>query len=63
MIVHGAIDCLIVADQAVTVLEFKTGAPRPEHTAQTNLYCQAAATLFPGINVTARLVYGNSTHS
>jgi ATP-dependent exoDNAse (exonuclease V) beta subunit len=62
-IVHGAIDCLIVADHAVTVLEFKTGAPRPEHAAQTDLYRQAAGALFPGTNVTARLVYGNPTHS
>jgi ATP-dependent helicase/nuclease subunit A len=61
--VHGAIDCVIVADHSVTVLEFKTGAPRLEHAAQADLYRQAAAALFPGTNVIARVVYADSTHS
>jgi ATP-dependent helicase/nuclease subunit A len=62
-VVHGAIDCLIVGERAVTVLEFKTGAPRPEHAAQADVYRRAAAALFPGTSVRARLVYGGSTHS
>jgi ATP-dependent exoDNAse (exonuclease V) beta subunit len=62
-VVHGAIDCLIVAERAVTVLEFKTGAPRPEHSAQADVYRRAAAALFPGTSVRARLVYGEPTHS
>jgi len=61
--VHGAIDCLILAETSVTVLEFKTGASRPEHAAQADLYCRAAATLFPGIPVRACLVYGEPPHS
>ena len=62
-IVHGAIDCLVRGDRLVTVLEFKTGSPRPEHEAQADLYRQAAAALFPETTVTARLVYGDRTHS
>ncbi|HEY1309007.1 MAG TPA: UvrD-helicase domain-containing protein [Vicinamibacterales bacterium] len=62
-IVHGAIDCLVRTVQAVTVLEFKTGAPRPEHEIQAGLYRRAASALFPGVEVTARLVYARRTHS
>ena len=61
--VHGAIDCLILAENSVTVLEFKTGASRPEHAAQADLYRRAAAALFPGTPVRACLVYGEPPHS
>jgi ATP-dependent exoDNAse (exonuclease V) beta subunit len=60
-IVHGAIDCLIYGDRSVTVLEFKTGGPRPEHREQAELYRQAATALFPDAAVEARLVYSDST--
>jgi ATP-dependent exoDNAse (exonuclease V) beta subunit len=57
-IVRGAMDCLIVtAEGAVTVLELKTGRARPEHENQLDVYRQAAAALFPGAVVDARLVY------
>jgi len=37
--VRGFVDCLVAApDGALTVLEFKTGQPRPEHEAQARLY-------------------------
>ena len=62
-VVHGAIDCLILAENSVTVLEFKTGASRPDHAAQADLYRRAAAALFPGARVRARLVYGEPLHS
>jgi ATP-dependent helicase/nuclease subunit A len=62
-VVHGAIDCLILAERSVTVLEFKTGASRPEHAAQADLYRRAAVALFPGIPVRACLVYGEPPHS
>jgi ATP-dependent exoDNAse (exonuclease V) beta subunit len=62
-VVHGAVDCLIVADGSVTVLEFKSGTARPEHAAQADLYRRAAAALFPGTPVRTRLVYADSTHS
>jgi RecB family exonuclease len=55
---RGTIDCLVRDTAgAVTVLEFKTGRPRPEHAAQVELYRQAAAQMFPGTAVAARVVY------
>ena len=40
--VRGAIDCVVVAaDGSATVLEFKTGAVRPEHDAQARVYAEA----------------------
>jgi ATP-dependent helicase/nuclease subunit A len=56
-IVRGTIDCLIEAAGLVTVLEFKTGKPRPEHEAQADVYRIAAQALFPGATVESRLVY------
>jgi len=57
-LVRGAIDCLIVTGTgSVTVLELKTGRPRPEHEVQLEVYRHAAETLFPGATVDARLVY------
>jgi hypothetical protein len=47
----------------VTVLEFKTGRPRPEHQAQAELYRRAAAALFPEAAVDARVVYGGEVPS
>jgi hypothetical protein len=41
----------------VTILEFKTGRPRPKHAAQTALYKRAAEHIFSGAIVDARLVY------
>jgi ATP-dependent helicase/nuclease subunit A len=60
-IVRGTIDCLIAADDRVTVLEFKTGVPRAEHQAQAEVYRAAAQALFPGAAVEARLVYASAT--
>jgi len=57
-VVRGTIDCLVhVEGGPVTVIEFKTGRPRPEHQAQADLYRQAAQILFPGTEVVTRLVY------
>jgi hypothetical protein len=40
--VRGSIDCLVaMPDGTWTVLEFKTGRPRPEHATQAHLYAQA----------------------
>jgi hypothetical protein len=41
----------------VTVLEFKTGRPHPEHQAQAEVYRAAAQALFPAVLVESRLVY------
>jgi ATP-dependent exoDNAse (exonuclease V) beta subunit len=58
--VRGSIDCLVrTAPDRLTVLEFKTGRPRDEHRAQLELYRAAAARLFPGCTVDARLVYAS----
>jgi ATP-dependent helicase/nuclease subunit A len=54
---RGTIDCLVVEDAVVTVVEFKTGGPRPAHEAQLAAYAAAARDLFPGRAVEARLVY------
>jgi ATP-dependent helicase/nuclease subunit A len=57
-IVRGKIDCLVrKPDGELAVLEFKTGRRRPEHEAQTALYQQAAAALFPGQRVVTQLLY------
>jgi ATP-dependent exoDNAse (exonuclease V) beta subunit len=57
---RGTIDCLVRHGQHhLTVLEFKTGRPRPEHEAQVDLYRRAAAQMFPGCVIDARLVYAD----
>lgn len=57
-IVRGVIDCLVRHDDGrVTVVEFKTGSPRPEHREQIALYQAAAEALFPAASVDGLLVY------
>ncbi len=56
-VVRGVIDAVIVRPGGVTVVEIKTGKPRPEHEAQLDVYRTAAAALFPGRPVDAILVY------
>jgi ATP-dependent helicase/nuclease subunit A len=56
-VVRGTIDCLITSNEKVTVLEFKTGRPHPEHQAQAEVYRAAAQALFPAVPVESRLVY------
>jgi ATP-dependent exoDNAse (exonuclease V) beta subunit len=57
-ILRGTIDCLVRTDSGgVTILEFKTGRPRPEHARQAELYRHAAERLFPGAAIESRLVY------
>ncbi len=56
--VRGAIDCLRRRpDGGVTVVELKTGAPRPGHETQLALYLEAARALFPGRPVDGRVLY------
>ena len=60
-IVRGTIDCLIRREDGnITILEFKTGRPRPEHRVQLDLYKRAAAQLFAGAGVDAVLVYADA---
>ena len=57
-LLRGAIDCVVRSQsRALTILEFKTGRPRPEHDAQTALYRRALAETFPEATVEARIVY------
>ena len=67
-VVRGAIDCLIVSPSGpVTVVEFKTGDPRPEHDVQGALYASAVRELLPNRRVEVRIVYprlgGSEVHS
>ena len=57
-IVRGSIDCLVAQpDGSLLVLEFKTGAPRPEHAVQLATYLAAVRHAFPESAVTGELVY------
>ncbi|TAK19400.1 MAG: hypothetical protein EPO35_00175, partial [Acidobacteria bacterium] len=57
-IVRGQIDAVVVPPIGpITVIEFKTGQPQPEHDAQVALYRQALAAAWPGRPVDARLFY------
>jgi ATP-dependent helicase/nuclease subunit A len=58
-ILRGTIDCLIEEPGRVTVVEFKTGRPRPEHHVQAGLYTRAVRTAYPGADVETRLIYAN----
>jgi RecB family exonuclease len=61
VVVRGTIDCLIhTGPDEITILEFKTGQPRPEHQVQLDVYHQAAVRLFPGSSVDALLVYATA---
>jgi ATP-dependent exoDNAse (exonuclease V) beta subunit len=57
-VLRGTVDCLVeTAPGRFTLLEFKTGRPRPEHAAQVNLYLQAMKGTFPDAAIDAKLVY------
>jgi ATP-dependent helicase/nuclease subunit A len=60
---RGTIDCVVAGEHGITVIEFKTGRPRPEHDLQLSLYRLAAERLFPGTPVDARLVYAGESSS
>jgi ATP-dependent helicase/nuclease subunit A len=57
-VLRGTVDCLVeTAPGRFTLLEFKTGRPRPEHEAQVSLYLQAMRGTFPEAAIDAKLVY------
>ena len=61
-ILRGTIDGISVGhDGTVTVVEFKTGQPRPGHQSQLDIYVRAARELFPGRIVEGLLVYQGRT--
>ena len=56
--VRGSVDCLVVStDGATTILEFKTGAPRPEHEAQAAVYAEAMRAALGVAHVETRVLY------
>jgi len=57
-LLRGTIDCLVRRpDGRVTIVEFKTGRPRPVHERQLNIYLEAARRLFPHASIDGRLIY------
>ncbi len=56
-IVRGTVDCIITTEESITVLDFKTGRPRPEHARQVELYGKAVQAMHPGIRVHAQVIY------
>ncbi len=57
-LVRGVIDGVVISkDGTATVVEFKTGAPRPEHGAQASLYADALKAALGAESVQFRLVY------
>ena len=58
VILRGAIDCLArTGEGRLTVFEFKTGRPSPEHRAQLEIYLSAVRAMLPGTTVDGRLLY------
>jgi ATP-dependent helicase/nuclease subunit A len=56
-VVRGTIDCLVEEPGRVTVIEFKTGRPRPEHQMQAELYTRAVRAAYPASDIDTRLIY------
>ena len=57
-IVRGVIDCLVVPDAGPpTVVEFKTGEPRPEHEAQASRYGAAVQAVLASNHVNIKILY------
>ncbi len=54
---RGVIDSLVETDDAVTVVEVKTGRARAEHQGQLDLYVAAANLLYPGRTIRGIVVY------
>jgi hypothetical protein len=56
--IQGAVDCVVTApDGSLTVLEFKTGARRPEHELQATLYANALSAACPGRRIDVKILY------
>jgi hypothetical protein len=50
-------DCVVVREGRVDVIELKTGRRRTEHREQVVLYSRAAQAIWPGAAVGAWLIY------
>ena len=57
-VLRGTIDCLVRQDDgSFLVLEFKTGPPSPDHSAQLDVYVRAVRSLYRDCVVAGKLVY------
>jgi ATP-dependent helicase/nuclease subunit A len=57
-VVRGRIDCLVErAEGNFTIVEFKTGRPRPEHESQVAVYRAALSAAMPGREIETRVLY------
>ena len=57
-LVRGQVDCLVLGpDGRGTVLEFKTGAPRPEHAVQARIYASAVASALEIAQIDVQILY------
>jgi ATP-dependent exoDNAse (exonuclease V) beta subunit len=57
-LIRGVVDCVVeAADGTITVVEFKTGGPRPEHEVQAGLYAEALRAAWPGRTVAVKILY------
>jgi ATP-dependent exoDNAse (exonuclease V) beta subunit len=54
------VDCLVYQEASVTILEFKTGRPRPEHQVQVEIYRRAIEALVPDRQVDVVMVYAQN---
>lgn len=58
LLVRGSVDCVVVEDGGrATVLEFKTGAPRPEHESQAAMYGRALQAARPDLSLAVKILY------
>jgi len=56
-VIAGTVDRLLIEEGRVSVLDFKTGLPRPEHARQVELYGKAVQIMHPGTRVETRVIY------
>ncbi|HSL22522.1 MAG TPA: UvrD-helicase domain-containing protein [Vicinamibacterales bacterium] len=60
VVLRGTMDCLVRQPTgSVLVLDFKTGRPRAQHRRQLEIYVAAAKAMFPGADVTGRVLYAD----
>ena len=58
MLMRGIIDCVVITpDGHATLLEFKTGMPRPEHRLQVSLYASALRNSLGSDEISVKIVY------
>jgi RecB family exonuclease len=57
-VVRGIVDCLVLDPAGgATIVEIKTGVPRPEHRSQAEAYAAAAAAALKFPNISVKIVY------